>query len=432
MTSFALPGTHIAVTPFYDKARPLYSLVNFSQHPVIIDGVNYPTTEHFFQAQKFAAPDPTNDKRQAFLQAVKVRGNGPADALTVAREWTKNWNDAQKKQWYAQNEQVMEKALRAKCEQHPSIATELLSTTNSCLVEDTGERNETIWGWGNDGSGTNKLGKLWMKLRNELFSAEGKADLMVDPDKLYSQVQKARLALGKRNTLMQTWPDVKSIQSTPAKSAEKDTVFLLAADVLKQMQKGQSAQTLSRKGEKLVYGVSGQFGSFYIKGMDRNGSPIDVYIKNNQLFENNRQVAKSTWAEWALPIIRQSIKTPLSTKPVPPPIPSTMPVHTSSKTVTALVLLGTAVAIVAGALAWEFTLPVSLLMGMATTAGVLGFIQCSSTTANITLHRSVIEDSTPVNLPQQTKLLYQASQKPVVTSAEKETAERKTKLSLSR
>jgi ribA/ribD-fused uncharacterized protein len=434
MTSFSIPGTHIAVTPFYDKSRPLYCLVNFSQHAITIDGVNYPTTEHYFQAQKFN--DQVNDKSPAFLAEVKKRGNGPAEALAVAREWTKNWNDAQKKQWYARNEIVMEQALRAKLKQYPTISQELINTGNSCLVEDTSERNEPIWGWGNDGAGTNKLGILWMTLRNELFRAQGKTDLIVDPGKLYAEVQKARLVLGQRNNLMQTWPDAKPLQSTNIKPNEPDNIFILAEKFLKFMGNRQTTQdAISNKGEKLKYGIS-ELGHFYIKGTDRNGSPIEVSIINNQLYENNRQLAISTWADWALPIVRAAITASLSAATKVPTTPTEEAPKTSSKKGSSLsllklvALLGVALVIIAGALALKFTMAVALLIGMAT-ACTLGYIQFNSTRSNTPLHRNVIDDSAPVDLPQHSRLLYKAALK-VTTPAISETEERKNKITLSR
>jgi len=43
---------------FYRRNEPYGCFSNFSEHPVVVRGKAWPTTEHYFQAQKFAdAPD---------------------------------------------------------------------------------------------------------------------------------------------------------------------------------------------------------------------------------------------------------------------------------------------------------------------------------------------------------------------------------------
>lgn len=41
------------VIHFYSENADYGCFSNFSLHPVVIDGVTYLTTEHYFQAQKF-------------------------------------------------------------------------------------------------------------------------------------------------------------------------------------------------------------------------------------------------------------------------------------------------------------------------------------------------------------------------------------------
>lgn len=60
----------------------------------------------------------------------------------------------------------MEKVFRAKLAQHKDVKEVLLATKDRELrkVYDT----DYYWGTGADGSGENRMGKLWMKLRDEL------------------------------------------------------------------------------------------------------------------------------------------------------------------------------------------------------------------------------------------------------------------------
>ncbi|MCS5712405.1 NADAR domain-containing protein [Candidatus Berkiella aquae] len=435
MASYHIPGTRIAITPFYDAAQPLFCLTNFSRHPVTIDGITYPTTEHYFQAQKFLTNQ--GDNRQAFLNSVRTRGNGPMDALAIAREWTQRWTKQQWQQWDARKEAVMEMALRAKLVQHPSIRNELLNTGNSCLVEDTAQRNEAVWGWGNDGNGTNKLGKLWMKIRNEIFTQTGRNDLTVNPDNLYADVQRARRALGQQNQLVQHWPNaklIKATKATPANPPVTDTIFRLAADIKQQLKRGQSISATSNRGVKIRYGISGQFGSFYIQGTDRHGAPIDVYVKNNAIYENNRKVTESRWADWALPIIRQKmgqspIDAPKQPKPAQLPIktkvstPKPSSIKSASKPIASFNLSGYAlllgIALCGLALFVKMALPIALGIGIVGTLGGAFLFNANPnttysssssklpiSTANIkpdlALHKTVLHQAKASNLKQAT------------------------------
>ncbi len=63
---------------------------------------------------------------------------------------------------------VMEDIFRAKLAQHQDIADilRLSGTRGLHKVWD-----DAYWGTGKDGSGQNVMGKIWMKLRDELLSA---------------------------------------------------------------------------------------------------------------------------------------------------------------------------------------------------------------------------------------------------------------------
>jgi len=65
---------------------------------------------------------------------------------------------------------VMYKALKAKFTQHTDLQTILLATGNAWLVEHT--KNDTQWADGDDGRGTNYLGKLLIILRESLTSGK--------------------------------------------------------------------------------------------------------------------------------------------------------------------------------------------------------------------------------------------------------------------
>ena len=58
---------------------------------------------------------------------------------------------------------VMEELFRAKLAQHPDVA-EILKESGSREILKVID-HDYYWGTGKDGSGQNKMGKLWMKLR---------------------------------------------------------------------------------------------------------------------------------------------------------------------------------------------------------------------------------------------------------------------------
>lgn len=138
---------------FWRTSDPYGWLSNFSRHSVVIDGVSYPTTEHYFQAQKFLSPV---ERQQVISQPTpmlaKIKG--------VSRTFTL------RSDWEEIKENIMLIALRAKIEQHPSLKTKLLATGTKLLAEDS--PNDSYWGLGKNRQGLNRLGILWMQVREEL------------------------------------------------------------------------------------------------------------------------------------------------------------------------------------------------------------------------------------------------------------------------
>lgn len=70
------------------------------------------------------------------------------------------------KNWDHKRDNVMLEAVRAKFTQHEDLAALLISTGDAKLIEHT--ENDSYWGDGRDGSGKNRLGKILMKVRDEL------------------------------------------------------------------------------------------------------------------------------------------------------------------------------------------------------------------------------------------------------------------------
>ena len=74
--------------------------------------------------------------------------------------------DKQREDWNDGKLGIMEELLRLKLEQNPYVKKKLLQTKDYLIVEDSPK--DSFWGWGPNRDGENQLGKLWMKLRDEL------------------------------------------------------------------------------------------------------------------------------------------------------------------------------------------------------------------------------------------------------------------------
>lgn len=146
------------VIKFYDRFDEYYEFTNFYHHPVRIDGHMWPTTEHYFQAQKFVGTPYYDHIRKLPF---------PRDAFRVSRDpVASRWV---RRDWSAVKDNVMLKALRVKF-QDERLKQKLLGTKNKTLIEHTS--NDSYWADGGDGRGLNKLGKLLMTVRNELRVVE--------------------------------------------------------------------------------------------------------------------------------------------------------------------------------------------------------------------------------------------------------------------
>ncbi len=128
-------------------------LSNFWPAPITLKGVVWPTTEHYFQAQKFAGTEHEEAIRRVASPMIAAR-MGRSRARPLRADW-----DAVK-------EQIMLEALRAKFTQHPDLGERLRATGDALLVEQ--RARDAYWGDGGNGHGLNRLGALLMRVRGEL------------------------------------------------------------------------------------------------------------------------------------------------------------------------------------------------------------------------------------------------------------------------
>lgn len=138
---------------FYSTAGKYGCFSNFSRHPVYLKELRWPTSEHYFQAQKFV--DTPHE------EAVR-RAHKPMMAANMGRDRKRSL----RKDWENIKDDVMREAVIAKFTQNKDIREVLLGTDSSLLVEHTA--NDRYWADGGDGRGLNKLGLILMEVRDAI------------------------------------------------------------------------------------------------------------------------------------------------------------------------------------------------------------------------------------------------------------------------
>jgi N-glycosidase YbiA len=145
------------VIQFYGRHTPYYEFSNFYPCYVQVDGLEWPSSEAYYQAEKFSLPHGAELREKIR----KARNATTAKQLAYTLPCDPNWD--------TRKVAVMRKVLRCKFTQHPRLRELLLGTGNSTLVEHT--KNDSFWGdGGREGNGQNMLGRLLMELRTELSS----------------------------------------------------------------------------------------------------------------------------------------------------------------------------------------------------------------------------------------------------------------------
>lgn len=136
--------------------REFFCFDNFSSFRVLVDGVLYCTLEHAYQASKFLQTAP--NIAQEIINSYSAH---EAQKIAFANR------DKQRKDWDEIKVSVMEKLVRLKVEQNPYVKHKLLQTKDYIICEDSPK--DSFWGIGPNRDGRNELGKIYMKIRDELY-----------------------------------------------------------------------------------------------------------------------------------------------------------------------------------------------------------------------------------------------------------------------
>lgn len=151
-------ATDGGVVGFYE--REFYVFSNFSSFQVEWRGRLWATSEHAYQAARYMGV------AEDLVEQV-------ASARSAHEAWSLGTHENKKRQipnWPEIKAEVMYDICKHKLRQNPYVEKKLLLTNDEYLVEDSPV--DDFWGWGADEQGRNELGKVWMRLREELRSGK--------------------------------------------------------------------------------------------------------------------------------------------------------------------------------------------------------------------------------------------------------------------
>ncbi|KAG0362371.1 swarming motility protein YbiA [Gamsiella multidivaricata] len=157
---------------FYRQGDPYGEFSNFYYAPIVLDGQEWPTTEHYFQAQKFAhLPD------REYVEIIRV-ADTPGNAAQMGRN--RSW--PLRPDWEEVKDDIMRACVLQKFLQHPNLTKVLLDTGEQYLNEHT--KNDRYWADGGDGKGKNMLGIVLMEVREKITK--------MSPEQIEEEVARAR------------------------------------------------------------------------------------------------------------------------------------------------------------------------------------------------------------------------------------------------
>jgi len=136
---------------FYSRDETYGWLSNFHRSAQVVDGVTYPTNEHYYQSQK--ARDKATSK---WIASAPI----PFLAMKAGRSLRKG--KGLRYDWERVKVEIMLKGLRAKFNQNSALKQKLLETGDAVLHENS--PTDRFWGI----TGKSMLGKLLMQVRREI------------------------------------------------------------------------------------------------------------------------------------------------------------------------------------------------------------------------------------------------------------------------
>ena len=148
----------------YAGENPYGCFSNFAFYGVKLDIFQCRTSEHYFQAQKFEGSPSTKReaKRNNFLLKEILKAKTPEIAIALAENYRQFWRS----DWEDIKDQIMYQAVFKKFHYHEDIRKILLGSGKQTIIYHS--PSDYYWGFGEDGTGDNQLGKILMSVRDVL------------------------------------------------------------------------------------------------------------------------------------------------------------------------------------------------------------------------------------------------------------------------
>ncbi|GCE30843.1 hypothetical protein KDA_63270 [Dictyobacter alpinus] len=147
----------MAIYFYSTREEPYGCFSNFSSHGFKVDGKWWPTSEHYFQAQKFAGTE---------HELVILKAQTPK----MAAEFGRDRRRPLRSDWEEVKDEIMLQAVLHKFKTHIALKELLLATGDEEIIEDA--PGDYYWGIGRDGSGRNQLGITLMQVRSLLRQSD--------------------------------------------------------------------------------------------------------------------------------------------------------------------------------------------------------------------------------------------------------------------
>lgn len=138
---------------YLSRADVNEDLGTYSKHPFELDGKEWLSVEHYYQAMKFSD--------EGYQEKVRHARNP-----RQARKFGRNRFKKIRGDWRKVKVVFMTRAVYIKCRTYPYIAQRLLATGEKRLVENS--QYDYYWGCGRDRRGENRYGRILMDVRNKL------------------------------------------------------------------------------------------------------------------------------------------------------------------------------------------------------------------------------------------------------------------------
>lgn len=124
-----------------------------SPHPVYLEEREWPTVEHYFQAQLVANGNLTEQI---------LRAEDPQQAYRLGSPWYRR----KRRNWRKLRRVLMSRGLYTKCMMYPEVKEAILATGDQLIIETSAY--DHYWGIGRDQRGQNALGRIWMDIRDKI------------------------------------------------------------------------------------------------------------------------------------------------------------------------------------------------------------------------------------------------------------------------